>query len=233
MFDSDQWKRMHSDRSLELSIFHVNRWMTWRQVKKMSSDLFSISAWSTSHYFFEHCSHVSQYLRWLFYLISFHQLLDDTVDVMKTFRYRRSRRIANSSITCSHNSQTLHLSCLITSSIFSSLTDIDLSLIFFVDRLWLLGEELSHGWKLCTTAFLITQRSNIVWTASNWDLLTLLTSIRTQNRIKRFVVGITYRWISLPVLTRLTYTYFTLLNAISQVSCNIRFWALVAELTLV
>ncbi len=85
-----------------------------------------------------------------------------------------------------------------TSSIFSSLTDIDMSLIFFVDRLWLLGGMLSRGWKLCTTTFLITQRSNIVRTASNWDLLTLLTSIRTQNRIKRFVVDITYRWISLP-----------------------------------
>ena len=89
-----------------------------------------------------------------------------------------------------------------TSSIFSSLTDIDMSLIFFVDRLWLLGEMLSHEWKLCTMTFLITQRSNIVWTASNWDLLTLLTSIRTQNRIKRFIVDITYRWISLPVVLR-------------------------------
>ncbi len=85
-----------------------------------------------------------------------------------------------------------------TSSIFPSLTDIDMSLIFFVDRLWLLGRVLSRGWKLCTMTFLITQRSNIVRTASNWDLLALLTSIRTQNRIKRFVVDITYRWISLP-----------------------------------
>ncbi len=82
-----------------------------------------------------------------------------------------------------------------TSSIFSSLTDIDMSLIFFVDWLWLLGKMLSCEWKLCTTTFLITQRSNIVWTASNWDLLTLLTSIWTQNRIKRFVVNITYKWI--------------------------------------
>ncbi len=87
-----------------------------------------------------------------------------------------------------------------TSSIFSSLTDIDMSLIFFVDRLWLLERMLSRGWKLCTTTFLITQRSNIVRTALNWDLLTLLTSIRTQNRIKRFVVNIMYRWISLPVV---------------------------------
>ena len=199
MFDSDQWKRMHSDRSLELLIFHVDRWMTWRQVKKMSSSLFSISVWSTSHYFFEHCNHDSQYLRWLFYLISFHQLLNDTVDVMKTFRYQRSQRVANSSITCNHNSQTLHLSCLITSSIFSSLINIDMLLIFFVDRLWLLEKMLSREWKLCMMTFLIMQRSNIVWTASNWDLLTLLTSIQTQNRIKRFVVDITYRWISLPV----------------------------------
>jgi len=87
-----------------------------------------------------------------------------------------------------------------TSSIFSSLTDIDMSLIFFVDRLWLLERMLSREWKLCTTTFLITQRSNIVRTALNWDLLTLLTSIRTQNRIKRFVVNITYRWISLPAV---------------------------------
>ncbi len=85
-----------------------------------------------------------------------------------------------------------------TSSIFSSLTDIDMSLVFFVDRLWLLEEMLSHRWKLCMMTFLIMQHSNIIWTASNWDLLTLLTSIRTQNRIKRFVVDITYRWISLP-----------------------------------
>ena len=199
MFGSDRWKRMRSDRSLELSIFHVDRWMTWRQVKKMSSSSLSISAWSTSHYFFKHCNHDSQYLKRLFYLISFHQLLDDTVDVMKTFRYQRSRRIANSSITCNHNSQTLHLNCLITNSIFSSLTDIDLSLIFFVDRLWLLEEELLHEWKLCMTTFLIMQCSNIVQTASNWDLLTLLTSIQTQNKIKRFVVNIMYRWISLSV----------------------------------
>ncbi len=87
-----------------------------------------------------------------------------------------------------------------TSSIFSSLIDIDMSLIFFVDRLWLLEEMLSREWKLCMTTFLITQRSNIVRTASNWDLLTLLTSIQTQNRIKRFVVDITYRWISLSAL---------------------------------
>ena len=86
-----------------------------------------------------------------------------------------------------------------TSSIFSSLTDIDMSLIFFVDWLWLLEEMLSHEWKLCMMTFLITQHSNIIWTALNWDLLTLLTSIQTQNRIKRFVVNIMYRWISLSV----------------------------------
>ncbi len=86
-----------------------------------------------------------------------------------------------------------------TNSIFSSLTDIDMSLIFFVDRLWLLGKVLLREWKLCMMTFLITQRSNIVRTASNWDLLTLLTSIQTQNRIKSFVVDITYRWISLSV----------------------------------
>ncbi len=98
-----------------------------------------------------------------------------------------------------------------TSSIFSSLTDIDMSLIFFVDWLWLLGKVLSHGWKLCMMTFLITQRSNIVWTASNWDLLTLLTSIRTQNRIKRFVVDITYRWILLSVIARRIMIIFYLL----------------------
>ncbi len=86
-----------------------------------------------------------------------------------------------------------------TSSIFSFLTDIDMLLIFFIDRLWLLEKMLSHEWKLCMMTFLIMQRSNIVWTASNWDLLTLLTSIQTQNRIKRFVVDIMYRWISLSV----------------------------------
>jgi len=103
-----------------LSIFHVDKCMTWHQVKKMSSSSFSISAWSTSHYFFKHCSHDSQYLKQLFYLISFHQLLDDIVNVMKMFQYQRSQWIANSLITCSYNFQTLHLSCLITSSIFLS-----------------------------------------------------------------------------------------------------------------
>ncbi len=82
-----------------------------------------------------------------------------------------------------------------TSSIFSSLTNIDMSLIFFVDQLWLLERMLLHEWKLCMMTFLITQRSNIVQTALNWDLLTLLTSIWTQNRIKRFIINIMYRWI--------------------------------------
>ncbi len=86
-----------------------------------------------------------------------------------------------------------------TSSIFSFLTDIDMSLIFFIDWLWLLERVLLHEWKLCMITFLTTQRSNIIQTALNWDLLTLLTSIQTQNRIKRFVVNITYRWISLSV----------------------------------
>ncbi len=49
-----------------------------------------------------------------------------------------------------------------TSSIFSSLTDINMSLIFFIDWLWLLEEMLSRRWKLCITAFLITQRFNII-----------------------------------------------------------------------
>ncbi len=147
---------MHSDCFLKLSIFHINRWMTWHQVKKMSSSLFSISAWSTSHYFFKHCNHDFQYLKWLFYLISFHQLLDDTVDVMKMFWYQRSQQVANFLITCNHNFQTLHLSCLITSNIFSFLTDINMSLIFFINWLWLLEERLLHEWKLCMITFLIT-----------------------------------------------------------------------------
>ncbi len=89
-----------------------------------------------------------------------------------------------------------------TSSIFSSLTDIDMSLIFFVNWLWLLEKMLLHEWKLCMTTFLIMQRSNIVQTALNWDLLTLLTSIQTQNRIKRFVVNIMYRWILLSIMLK-------------------------------
>jgi len=86
-----------------------------------------------------------------------------------------------------------------TSNIFSSFIDIDMSLIFFVDWLWLLEKMLSCEWKLCMMTFLITQRFNIIWTASNWDFLTLLTSIQTQNRIKRFIVNIMYKWISLSV----------------------------------
>ncbi len=93
--------------------------------------------------------------------------------------YRRSRRVINSSITCSHNLRLIIWIDFSTSSIFSSLTDFDMSLVFFVDQLWLLERVLSRRWKLCTTAFMSTQRSNIVQTASNWDLLTLLTSIRT------------------------------------------------------
>ncbi len=51
----------------------------------MSLSLFSISAWLTSYYFFEHCSHDSQthHLKQLFYLISFHQLLNDTVNMIR------------------------------------------------------------------------------------------------------------------------------------------------------
>ena len=89
-----------------------------------------------------------------------------------------------------------------TSSIFSSFTDINMSLIFFIDRLWLLEEVLLHEWKLCMTTFLITQHFNIIQTASNWDFLTFLTFIQTQNRIKRFVVDIMYRWILLSVIIK-------------------------------
>ncbi len=74
-----------------------------------------------------------------------------------------------------------------------------MSLIFLVDRLWLLEEMLLHEWKLCMMTFLITQRSNIIQTASKKDFLTLLTFIQTQNRIKRFIVNIMYRWILLSV----------------------------------
>ncbi len=84
-----------------------------------------------------------------------------------------------------------------TSSIFSSFTDIDMSLIFFIDQLWLLEKMLLHKWKLCMMTFLIMQRFNIIQTALNWNLLTLLTFIQTQNRIKRFIVDIMYKWISL------------------------------------
>ncbi len=101
--------------------------------------------------------------------------------------YRCDQRVIISSITCSHNSQTLHLSCLITNS------------IFLVDWLWLLEEMLLHEWKFCMMTFLIMQCFNIIWTTLNWNLLTLLTSIRTQNRIKRFIVNIMYKWISLSV----------------------------------
>ncbi len=130
-------------------------------------------------------SHVitnSRLIYWnrLFYLVSFHQLLNNTVDVSEDVSvYRRSRRVLNSSITCNHNLRLVIWIDFSTSSIFSFLTDFDMSLVFFVDQLWLLGRMLSRRWKLCTTAFTITQRSNIVQTALNWDLLTLLTSIRT------------------------------------------------------
>ncbi len=164
-----------------------------------------------SHYFFEHCSHDSQthHLKRLFYLISFHQLLDNIIDVMKTFQYIDV--INEFLILRSLVVTTLRLFIWIiyfTSSIFSSLTDFDMSLIFFVDQLWLLERVLSRRWKLCMTAFIITQRSNIIQTASNWDLLTLLTSIRTQNRIKRFIVNITYRWISLLTWFKLSIHWF-------------------------
>ena len=165
----------------------------------MSSSSFSISAWSMSHYFFKHCNHDFQthHLKQLFYLISFHQLLNDTVNVMKTFQYIDV--IDEFSILQSLIITTFRLFIWIvyfTSSIFSSSINIDMSLVFFIDRLWLLEEILSHRWKLCMLTFLIMQRSNIIQTALNWDLLTLLTSIQTQNRIKRFIVDIMYRWIS-------------------------------------
>ncbi len=148
----------------------------------MSSSLFSISTWLTSHYFFKHCSHDSQthHLKQLFYLISFHQLLDDTVDVMKTFQHIDAidkLQILRSLIVTTR--RLFIWVVFFTSSIFSSLTDIDMSLIFFVNWLWLLERMLSHKWKLCMMTFLITQRFNIIWTALNWNLLTFLTSIWT------------------------------------------------------
>ncbi len=137
----DQWKKMRSDHSLEFSIFHVDKWMTWCQVKKMNSSSLSISAWSTSHYFFKHCNHNSQYLRWLFYLISFHQLLNNTINVMKMFQYINVIDESSSLQSLAVTTFRLHLSCLITSSIFSSFTDINMSLLFFIDQLWLLEKS--------------------------------------------------------------------------------------------
>ncbi len=60
--------------------------------------------------------------------------------------------------------------------------------------------------------FLITQCYNIIQTALNWNLLTLLTSIQTQNRIKRFVVNIMYKWISLSV------TYMLINNFVNDIN---------------
>ncbi len=132
---------MCSDHSHELLIFHVDRCMIWRQVKKMSLSLLNISAWLTSHYFFKHCNHDFQthHLKWLFYLISFHQLLNDTVDVMKTFQHINAvdeLQILQSLIVtiC----RLFIWIVFFTSSIFSSFTDINMLLIFFVNWLWLL-----------------------------------------------------------------------------------------------
>jgi len=146
--------RMRSDRPPALLIFHVDRCMTWRQVKKVGSSPFSIPAWPTSHYSFGHCSHASQthHLKRLFYLISFHQLLGGIVDVMETFQYTGVTDGSQIPRPLGHNFQIPHLGFL-ASSIFPSLTDIDMSLIFFVDRLWLLEGMLSRRWKLCTVGF--------------------------------------------------------------------------------
>ncbi len=67
----------------------------------------------------------------IFYLISFHQLLDNTVDVMKTFQYIDA--VNESQILRSLVVTTLILRSTFSLDIFSSLTDIDMSLIFFVD----------------------------------------------------------------------------------------------------
>ncbi len=133
--------KMHSDHSHALSIFHVDRCMTWCQVKKMNSSSFNISAWLMSHYFFKHCSHDSQthHLKWLFYLISFHQLLNNTVNVMKMFQHIdavNKLQILQSLIVTIR--RLFIWVVFFTSNIFSSFTDIDMSLIFFVDQLWLL-----------------------------------------------------------------------------------------------
>ncbi len=65
--------------------------------------------------------------------------------------------------------------------------------------------------------FLITQHSNIIWTVSNWDFLTLLTFIQTQNRIKRFIVDIMYKWISLSInLLMISYTFLTKYKSLSK-----------------
>ncbi len=170
---------MCSDHSLELSIFHMNKWMTWRQVKKMNSSSLNISVWSTSHYFFKHCNHDSQYfndysiwylfINYLTTLLMWWRCFD--INAVNKLQILRSLVVT----TC----RLFIWIVFFTSSIFSSFTDIDMSLIFFVDWLWLLERMLSCEWKLCIMTFLITQRFNIVWTASNWDFLTLLTSIQT------------------------------------------------------
>ncbi len=150
MFDFDQWKRMCSDHSLELSIFHVNRWMIWRQVKKMSSSSFSISAWSMNHYFFKHCSHDYSicylFINYSMILLMWWRCFD--IDAVNESQILRSLVITTRRLFI--------WIVFFTSSIFSFLTDIDMLLIFFVDWLWLLERVLSHEWKLCMTTFLIT-----------------------------------------------------------------------------
>ncbi len=62
---------------------------------------------------------------------------------------------------------TLILRTTIPLDIFLSLTDIDMSLIFFVGRFWLLGGCCRVGENSARSAFLPTQRPNIVRTASD------------------------------------------------------------------
>ncbi len=80
---------------------------------------------------------------------------------------------------------------------------------------------LSHEWKLCMITFLIMQHFNIFWTALNWDLLTLLTFIWTQNRIKKFIVNIMYRWISLSTVNKEIINKFSLIWFEFIYSCDI------------
>ncbi len=70
---------------------------------------------------------------------------------MKTFQYidvMNKLQILQSLVI-----MTLILKSTFSLDIFSSLTDINMLLIIFVDWLWLLEKMLSRRWKLCTIDF--------------------------------------------------------------------------------
>ncbi len=60
---------------------------------------------------------------------------------MKMFQYIDMINKSSSLQSLAVTTLRLHLNYLITNDIFSSLTDIDMSLLFFVDWLWLLKEN--------------------------------------------------------------------------------------------